>query len=526
MSTGKPVKWVQTRSESLYGPHRPKGYMDVELALSSGGRILGMKLTDWELDGNWPYVAGLYSLIKFANMSGPYEIPAYSFEYYSVATNQPPVVQDRGVGKPFMTFVLERAMDLASKKLGVDPAEFRLRNMVPPDKMPYTTPSGEIYESGNFPAVLRRALEVSEYQEWRRKQREIKGRRRIGIGISCGIEPGTSNLGYYYLTKPGVPDFTGAGEMSTAEITPDGYIKLNMNGPEIGTGHVTTLTQVACELFNVSPDKVNVSNLYDSNDGHLGYSGTYSNAFNDVYVGAAVKALTELREKVLELASHELGVEPGELVLDDGSVCQKGTSKCVSLAEVAKLAYNRLTFLPPGEPPGLKIVASYSNPTAKPFNRSNFNVQLTHSNSAHVAVVEVDPELGNVRILKYVIVHDAGRVINPGIVEGLVIGSTASGIGGALYEEFVFDENMVNLTLTFGDYLKPTAMEVPDIQVEQMETPAPNTPFGTKAVGEGGAITSLAAVANAVEDALSDYGVVVTSLPLKPQKVWELVNRR
>jgi Aerobic-type carbon monoxide dehydrogenase, large subunit CoxL/CutL homologs len=520
MLTGRPVKWIQTRSESLYGPHRPKGYMDVELALSSSGKVTGMRLTDWEMDGNWPYVAGLYSLIKFANMSGPYEIPSYSFEYYSIATNYPPVVQDRGVGKPFMTFALERIMDVAAKSVGMDPAEFRLRNMVPPEKMPYVTPSGEIYESGNFPATLKKALEVAEYWKWK----EAKKGRRIGVGISCGIEPGTSNLGYYYLTKPGTPDFTGAGEMSTVELTPDGYLRVNMNGPEIGTGHVTTLKQVSCEIFDLDPERVIVSKVFDSTEGHLGYSGTYSNAFNDVYIGAALAALRQLREKVLRLASHLLGTEPSDLEMRNGNVCEKGSSRCVELSEVARLAYNRLTFLPAGESPGLRIIASYSNTTAKPFNRSNFNVQLTHSNSAHVAVVEVDPQLGSVKILRYVIVHDAGRVINPGIVEGLAIGSTASGIGGALYEEFVFDEDMNNLSLTFGDYLKPTAMEIPDIEVVQMETPAPNTPFGTKAVGEGGAITSLAAVANAVEDALTDYGVEVTSLPLTPERIWKMTR--
>ncbi|HKJ96177.1 MAG TPA: molybdopterin cofactor-binding domain-containing protein, partial [Thermoplasmataceae archaeon] len=168
--------------------------------------------------------------------------------------------------------------------------------------------------------------------------------------------------------------------------------------------------------------------------------------------------------------------------------------------------------------------ASYVNKTAKPFHRDDFNVQLTHSNSTHICLVEVSPENWNVKILDYSIVHDAGKVINPGIVDGMAIGSTVSGIGGALYEEFLFDEQGNNLSLTFAEYMKPTAMESPEIKLDEMESPAPNTVFGTKAVGEGGAITSLGAIAGAVEDALKPFGVKISELPIKPEKLWEMVK--
>jgi 2-furoyl-CoA dehydrogenase large subunit len=525
---GKPVKWVQTRMENLYAFHRPRGFMDAEFAMRKDGKILGVKLSDWQADGNWPYVAALYSLIKFANMSGVYEIRNLSFEYRSVATNDPPIVQDRGVGKPFMSFVIERMMDIAADELKLDKIAIRQKNLIPTEKMPYTTASGEVYESGNYPETLRRALRLSDYNLKREEQARLrKEGRYIGIGLAEGIEPGTSNLGYYFLSKADQPDYNGAGQMSTVEIAPDGVVKVNMNGPEIGTGHVTTIAQVVSDVFGLEPSEIVVDASFDSTLGHLTYAGTYSNAFNDVYIGAVLKASEQLKNKVLSIASSVLKEPKESLFLKEGYVCKniQTAEKLLSFKELAKISYGRLLSFPKDQEPGLKVVAAYVNPTAKPFVRSDFNVQLTHSNSVHVCYVEVIPENWNVKILDYSIVHDAGKVINPIIVEGLAIGSTVSGIGGAMYEEFVFDEQGINLSLTFGDYLKPTAMEAPELRIEMMESPAPNTVLGTKAVGEGGAITSLAAVAGAIEDALKPFNVRITELPVTPEKIWNWIKQ-
>ncbi|MEM4089722.1 MAG: xanthine dehydrogenase family protein molybdopterin-binding subunit [Thermoplasmatales archaeon] len=524
---GKPVKWVQTRMENLYAFHRPRGFMDAEFAMRKDGKILGVKLSDWQADGNWPYVAGLYSLIKFANMSGTYEIRNLSYEYRSVVTNDPPVTQDRGVGKPFMSFVLERMMDIAADELNIDRIAIREKNLIPPEKMPYTTASGEVYESGNYPETLRRALKLSGYYAKKKEQEKLrKEGRYVGIGLSEGIEPGTSNLGYYFLSKTDPPDYNGAGQMSTVEIAPDGIVKVNMNAPEIGTGHVTTIAQAVSDVFGVKPDEVVVDASFDSTLGHLTYAGTYSNLFNDVCLGAVMKASERLKSKALSIASSILK-EPKELLFfKDGYVCKniENPQMLLSLKELAKISYGRLLSFPKNEEPGLRVTAAYVDPIAKPFTRSDFNIQLTHSNSVHVCYVEVFPENWNVKILDYTIVHDVGNMINPGIVEGLVIGSTVSGIGGAMYEEFVFDNQDINLSLTFGDYLKPTSTEVPDFRIGQMESPAPNTVFGTKAAGEGGAITSLAAVASAIEDALKPFNVRITELPITPEKIWKWVK--
>ena len=526
MKCGKPVKWIQTRMESLYAFHRPRGFIDAEYAFRQDGKILGVKLTDWEADGNWPYVSALYSLIKFANMSGVYDIRNLSFEYHCIATNDPPVVQDRGVGKPFMAFTMERMLDLAARELKIPRDKIREINFVPPEKMPYTTASGEVYESGNYPEVFRRAKELAGFDDKVKQITEMRKQGRyLGIGIACAIEPGTSNLGYYFLSKASEPDYNGSGQMSTVEIGQDGLIHVNMNGPEIGTGHVTTISQLVGDIFDVNSETVNVDAWFDSSQGHLTYAGTYSNAFNDVYLGAVMKAANKLRDKCLRISSSYLHVPLEDLEFKDGSIYNKKEDKVeLSLKKLAKISYGQLLSFPKDEEPGLKVVAAYVNPTAKPFVRSDFNVQLTHANSTHVVLVEISTETWAPKILDYVIVHDAGRVLNPGIVDGLAYGSTASGIGGALYEEFIFDEQENNLTVTFGDYMKPTAMEIPEIRLQTHESPAPNTVLGTKAVGEGGAITSLGAVASAIENALEPFGVKITSLPLTPERIWKMVR--
>lgn len=523
--SGKPVKWVQTRMESLYGPHRPAGYMDAKFALKSDGSILGMDLTEYVGDGNWPFVAGLYSLIKFSNMVGCYRVRNVKFRYKSVATNMPPVVQDRGVGKPFMTFVLERMVDLSARRLKMDPAKFRLKNMIRPKEMPYTTPSGEVYESGNYPAALQKAMETIGYDDMKRRQAEMrKGNRYIGIGLVTGVEPGTSNLGYYYLSRA-TPDFMGAGGMATVEADGNGRIKAWTAASEIGTGHSTTTAQVLADIFDMGPEEISVDSVFDSGQGFLGYSGTYSNAFNDVYLGAVVRAGKKLKAKMLRIAGNALRTPVEDLRMKDRRISSvSDQSKTVTFEEVAAMAYKRLLQLPPDEEPGLRVQASYQSPFAKPPNKREFNVQLTHSNSVHACVVEVDVETGKITFDKYVIVHDSGNVVNPKIVEGMAIGSTMSGIGGAIFEEFGFDENGSNMSLTFGEYLKPTTTETPEMQVCPMQTPSPTSPLGTKAAGEGGAITAPAAVASAVEDALSPFGAKVLRLPLSPENVLNLIR--
>ena len=523
----KPVKWIQTRREHLLaGTHAPDVNMEIELAVKKDGRILGLSLKDMENDGSFIHTAGIYGLIKFATMVGCYNIKATSAELMSIVTNKGPTVQNRGVGKPTMIFVLERMVDLVAKKLRLDPMEMRFRNFVQPEQMPYTTPSGEVYESGNYPECLRKALSIIGYEEFK-KQKDALGKQGkcIGIGIGAGIEPGTSNLGYYYTSK-GLPEYTGNAEGAIVGIDYDGNVNVLSGSVDSGQGHVTSIAQVVADMLAITPAQVSMQTLMDSLiSPFVGHSGTYSNKFNDVDIGAVIMATKKVRDKMLKIASHQLDVEESKLKLQDGKICSvENEEKAVSFKDIANLAYKRVLFLPDGMEPGLKEIAYYKTQMAKRPSRENFNIQITHANSVHAVKVEVDPESGSVRFLRYVIVHDCGNQINPGIVEGMVMGSTVHGIGAALYEDFVYNEDGQLLATTFMDYLKPLSINVPKFELAHMESPCPYTLLGTKAVGEGGSLPSLAAIANAVEDALSPFGVTVTSLPITPEKVMRAIT--
>lgn len=523
----KPVKWIQTRREHLLaGTHAPDVNMEIELAVKKDGRIIGLSMKDMDNDGSFIHTAGIYGLIKFATMVGCYNIKATSAELMSIVTNKGPTVQNRGVGKPTMIFVLERMVDLIAKKLRLDPMEMRFRNFIQPEQMPYTTPSGEIYESGNYPECLRKALSLIGYEEFKKEKGELgKQGKYIGIGISAGIEPGTSNLGYYYTSK-GLPEYTGNAEGAIVGIDFDGNVNVLSGSVDSGQGHVTSIAQVVADMLAITPDQVSMQTLMDSLiSPFVGHSGTYSNKFNDVDIGAVVMATKKVRDKMLKIASHQLEVEESKLKLQDGKICSvENEEKVISFKEIANLAYKRVLFLPDGVEPGLKEIAYYKTQMAKRPSRENFNIQITHANSVHAVKVEVDTESGSVRFLRYVIVHDCGNQINPGIVEGMVIGSTVHGIGAALYEDFVYNEDGQLLATTFMDYLKPLSINVPKFELAHMESPCPYTLLGTKAVGEGGSLPSLAAIANAVEDALSPFDVTVTSLPITPEKVIKAIT--
>ena len=523
----KPVKWIQTRREHLMaGAHTPDCIVDLELALKRDGKVLGLRIRDRQNDGSFVHTAGIYNLIKFANMVGCYDIKATQAEMMSIVTNKAPTVQNRGVGKPVMIFVLERLMHRAALQLGLDPAEIRFRNFVQPEQMPHTTPSGEIYESGNYPECLRKAISQVGYQEVKAQQETLRRQGTyVGVGLSASIEPGTSNLGYYYTSR-GTPEYMGNAEGAIVSMDYDGNVNVLLGSVDEGQGHATSTAQVVADMLAITPDRVSMNTHMDSLvSPFLGHSGCYANRFNDVDLGAVIMATKKVRDKILKIAAHMLGAPVGELRLREGGVCwTKDEGKSVSFKDIATVAYKQILLLPEGVEPGLKEVAYYKNDIAKLPNKENFNVQMTHSNSVHAVVVEVDVESGMVRFRKYVIVHDCGRQINPGIVDGMAIGSTVHGIGAVLLEEFVYDENGQILTTSFMDYLKPLALGLPRFELSHMESPCPTSLLGTKAVGEGGAIGSLAAIANAVEDALAPFGVKVTSLPITPEKVLRAIR--
>jgi 2-furoyl-CoA dehydrogenase large subunit len=525
---GRPVKYVEDRIENLTAlMHACNGVMDVELGYRADGTLVALSVRDIADEGKNLITPTQHNLIKLGNIANGYRIPAVRYEAWSVLTTKCPSGANRGIGKPFMCFAIERAMALLARRLGLDPAELRRRNYVTAAEMPYTTPPGARYDSGDYPATLARALERFDYAGRRAEQaRARKDGRLLGIGLATSVEPAGTNLASYEIIT-GRRAASGSAEAAMVRIEPDGQVRAAIGDPPSGQGYETVIAQIVADELGLTPDAVTVARGFDSaTTPWLYLSGNYSNKFSVTDVGAVVGAAGRVREKLLRIAAHRLEVAVADLELAGGAVAVRGApDRRLPFAELARTAYADVLGLPPGEEPGLEARHAHQNPLARPVDaQRRVPSQLVFSNAAHCCLVEVDARTGLVKILDYLVVHDCGREINPLIVEGMVHGATAHGIGAALLEEFRYGADGQLLTSTFVDYLKPTALDVPLIAVDRLEHPSPVTPLGAKGVGEGGAIPGPAAVANAVEDALAHRGVVVRGLPITPEQVWRWLS--
>jgi 2-furoyl-CoA dehydrogenase large subunit len=521
---GRPVKFVEDRRESLSALMQAAGgAMDLALAYRADGTLLALSVRDVTDEGKNLVSPAQHNLIKLGNIANGYRIPAVRYEAWSVLTNTCPAGANRGIGKPFMCFAVERAMTLLARRLGVDPGELRLRNYVPASAMPHETATGATYDSGDYPATLRAALDRFRYPE--RRQEQVRARaagRLLGIGLATSVEPAGTNLASYELIT-GRRAASGSAEAAMVRIQPDGRVQAAIGDPPSGQGYETVIAQIVADELGLGPEQVDVARGFDSaTTPWLYLSGNYSNKFSVTDTGAVIGAARRVRDKLLRIAAHRLEADLADLELRDGAVAVRGmASRRLTLGELARTAYADVLGLPPGEEPGLEARHAHANPLARPMDVDRrVPSQLVFANAAHCCLVEVDPGTGGVKILAYVVVHDCGRELNPLIVEGMVHGSTAHGIGAALLEAFRYDERGQLLTSTFMDYLKPSALDVSDIEVAGLGHPSPVTPLGAKGVGEGGAIPGPAAVANAVEDALAAWGITVRSLPITPEQVW------
>ena len=528
---GRPVKYVKDRREMLMagteGARDAVYYM--EMALKKDGTILGHRLKDITNEGASAYYAGYYNTVKLTNITGLYKMKNVALEAYSVATNKGPGGSNRGLSKPHMGFILERMVDLAAKELHLDPAELRYRNFVPPEELPYRTPSGNVIDAGNFREVLEKALDMVGYAHWREEQKKLRLKGRyVGIGIACNVDPGGANPGREQMVRggPNLPGQRLAG--ATVRMNPLGKVTVQIGATNWGQSHETTTAQVVADELGVTPDDVEVSSVFDSSSNPWSStSGTGADSFTSIDMGAIVAASRKVRAKIQKFAAQILAAQPDEVQLDEGRAFVSGTDRSVPIAEVAQAAYDRVRAetLPPGVEPGLHETAYYFYPHADlPDDKRRVAAHNNYGSQANVAVVEVDVETGKVAILRYVVTHDIGVLINPAVVEGQIHGHVAHIVSAALREEMVWNGEGQMLTATFADYLKNTAADTPDIEVGHLQYPSPFTATGGKAVGEGPTIPVFPAVANAVEDALSDFGVKITDLPLTPSKLWTLIH--
>ena len=509
---GVPVRWTEDRLEHLAASAHATGRStELEAAFAADGELLGLRYAVEEDVGAYvraPEPATLYRM--HGSLSGAYRVRNVAARNRVVLTNRCPSGLNRGFGGPQLYYAIERMMDRAARRLEIDPAELRRRNLV--REFPYTTPSGGLYDSGDFEGALEEALEIVRYAERRAEQnrlRDSEPQTRIGIGVACVVEPSVSNMGYITLAL--TPDERAAGlpksgnsEGCIITIGPLGGISVRLSTTPQGQGHRTVAAQIVADRLGVKLEDVEViSELDTSTNAWTVASGAYSSRFSGVGAGAVAAAADKLAAKIAAIREH---------VGDD-----------ISLRRVAGMCHWSPESLPDGMEAGLSAVAFYSAPHLDPPDVED----RVASSSAHgfivdVAVVEVDPETGAVRVLDYVTVHDAGKLLNPLIVDGQVHGGFAHGAAAALFERIVYDEDGALLTGTFIDYLCPTAPDIPPLTVVHRETPSPTLPLGAKGIGEGNTMSVPVAIANAVADALD---VDEVELPLTPPRVWELLHR-
>jgi carbon-monoxide dehydrogenase large subunit len=501
---GRPVRWIEGRSEHMMSATHSRDQLhDLEVGFDDDGRILAVR-DDYLVDcGAWNPIGSGVAYNTAVHLTGPYRIENLAASGRIVVTNKVPNAPYRGAGRPEAAFAMERTIDLVARTLGLEPAEVRRRNMIRADEMPYRVGipyrDGEpiVYDSGDYPAALEKALAaLGGVEAFRRDQLEARrAGRYLGLGIGCYIEG------------------TGVGPFESAfiRIDPSGKVYVSCGAAPQGQGMETIFSQVVADLWKVAPEDV-VLTFADTAAIAIGF-GTMASRSTVTASAAMHVASGRLRDKVFAIASHLLECAPADLELrpgaDGGAVGVVGVpGAAVSLAQVAQAARPGWEITrPPGVEAGLEETCYWQPET------------VTWSYAVHAAVVEIDRDTGRVRVDKYAVAHDCGVVVNPMLVEGQIMGGTAQGLGGVLGEAIVYDANGQLLSGSLMDYALPIAGDVPAIRIVHQHSPSPLNPLGVKGVGEGGAVAPPAAIANAVCDALAPFAVEVNTTPIKPEQL-------
>jgi aerobic carbon-monoxide dehydrogenase large subunit len=505
---GLSVRWIEDRREHLIASANCREHhYEITVYADRDGRLRGIDceaIVDSGAYSSYPFSACLEAAQVASILPGPYRMPAYRCRTFSVATNKCPILPYRGVARTGVCFALEIMLDAVATAAGLEPGEVRLRNLVGPEQMPFDNITKKHFDSGNYPEAMRRALSAIDIDAVRSRQRagEADGR-RIGVGVSIYCEQAAHGTSIY--AGWGIPMVPGH-EQATARLTPDGGLEIRVGLHSHGQGLETTLAQVAYEILGIDTAQIRVVHGDTSITPYS--TGTWGSRAMVMAGGAVATACGELGRRAMQIGAKLLQLDPADVFLRDGRV--HGPHGSITLLEIAHTWYRRPQDLPPDvDPGGLEATVGY-----KPQRDTG-----TFSYAAHAVTVAVDPDLGHVEILDYVIVEDGGVLVNPMIVDGQIYGGLAQGIGTALYEEMPFDSSGQPLATTLADYLLPGPTEVPEPRLDHMETPSPYTMFGVKGIGEGGAIAPPAAIANAVNDALRPLGVELLHSPISPRRV-------
>jgi carbon-monoxide dehydrogenase large subunit len=487
--------------------HARDHHYAVRAGFDRDGRLLGLDVRAACNAGAYsvyPWTAGIEALMAGGLLTGPYKLAHYRCEVAAVATHTAPAGPYRGVARPATTFVMERVLDLAARRLGIDPVEIRRQNLVGPADLPYTSPTRLVHDSGSYPVCFERVVAAIGYEAFRAEQARLRAAGRY-LGVGFAVYNELTGLGQAASAGPRMPFRTGH-EGATVRLDPSGGVTVLAGVTSQGQGLETTLAQIVAAELTVPIETVSVV-LGDTDVTPFGL-GAFASRQAVIGGGAALRAAGAVRDKIVRIAAHVLEAAPEDLSLADGRVVVRGVpGRAVTLAEVARIAHLETQRLPPDLEPGLDATRFYDP------------IRGTFAAGAQAAIVEVEPETGTVTIRRFVCVEDTGRVINPLVVEGQVQGAIAQGIGGALLEHVVYDEAGQLLTGTLMEYALPTATAIPSLETDHIEEPAANL-AGVRGVGEGGTLGPAAALANAVADALAPLGVEPTELPLTPARLW------
>jgi len=497
------VAWIEDRRENLIAAfHSRDQRIELDGSFDADGKLIALSADVVANVGAYscfPTTCGVEPLMAMAELPGPYDVQAYACRARAIATHTCTMAPYRGVSRPVITFAIERLMDKAAASFGFDPVEIRKRNLV--RRFPYSSATGLVLDEGSYLKTLEIAAAEVDLPKFRTRQRDARAQGHfLGIGFSSFCE--RTGYGSSAFAARGM-EITPGWETVEIVMDPSGEVEARIGASPHGQGLATTLAQLVADTIGVVPARVRVVHG-DTDRTPYGW-GTFASRSLVISGGAATLAARKMREKLLTIAGDLLEASRDDIVLADGAARVTGTDRSVAMAMLARAAYHQSHHFKDLSP-GLAESAHYDPPG-------------TFSNACHVAIVEVDVETGGVRLDRFIAVEDAGRIINPLIADGQVRGGIAQGIGNALYEEIVYDALGNIQTATLADYLPPTAREVPPIELQHLETPAANSPTGAKGLGEGGTIGAPAAILNAVNDALSPFGVSIDEMPATPQRI-------
>jgi carbon-monoxide dehydrogenase large subunit len=504
---GIPVKWVEDRAEHLLAAAHARDHRYlIKAGFAADGTLLAVQA---EVTCNvgaysvYPWTAGIEPLMAGGLLTGPYKLANYLCTVRGVATNTSPAGPYRGVARPASVFAMESVLDTAARRLGLSGVQIRRQNLIKPADIPYRMPTRLVDDSGHYDECLTRALDALGYEGMLAEQqrRRQAGEPPIGIGVACYNE--LTGLGRAASAGPRMPFRTGH-DACTVRMNPDGRVTVLSGVTSQGQGLETTMAQVVADAIGVGYDDVDVR-IGDTGESLWGF-GAFSSRQAVIGGGAAHRAAEAVRDQVLRLAAGLLEANPADLRITGGGIFVAGEPEpSMAVAEVARVAYLQSNRLPEGIEPGLEATRFYDP------------IRGAFAAGAQAAAVEVNRATGELTVLRYVCVEDSGRLLHPQIVEGQILGAIAQGIGGAMYEHLVYDEDGNLSTGTLLDYLMPTSAEVPDLVIAHVARPAGN-PLGVRGVGEGGTLGPAAVLAGAVADAL---GVEIGTLPVTPARIWE-----